>query len=201
VTSASSLPVKRTFPGRGEPSRAPKRLRSMNWKSRDDQMQQISAIPPTPATSDDSADDWEEYGYHPGRRGMLDTWTQERSLQRMSVPEGGQSVGFQRMLEVVITHKRQTRSPNMGEMRANKPQEGSSYSADRQLRPRRPGRHSWASSLAKRTSTGSECGSSSAGTTGNASLVGTTIIPRTPAMIPMIPCSPKDDSDDELSFL
>ncbi|ODM19233.1 hypothetical protein SI65_05850 [Aspergillus cristatus] len=195
VTSASSLPVKRTFPGRGEPSRAPKRLRSMTWRSRDDQMQQIPAIPPTPATSDDSDDDWEEYGYHPRRRGMLDTWTQERSLRRMSVPEGGQSVGFQRMLEVVITHKRQTRSPKMGGTGTNKPQEGSSYSADRQLRPRRPGRHSWASSLSKRTSTGSECGLSSAGTTGN------TVIPRTPAMIPMVPWSPEDDSDDELSFL
>lgn len=197
VTSASSLPVKRTFPGRGEPSRSPKRLRSTTWRSRDDQMQQIPAIPPTPATSDDGSDDgWQEYGYRPRRRGMLNSWTQERPLRRrMSVPEGRQSVGLQRMLEVVITHKRQTRSPNMGGRGTDKPQEGSSYSADRRLRPRRPGRTSW------RTSSGSECGSSSAGTTGNASPVGTTIIPRTPAMIPMVPWSAGDGSDDELSFL
>lgn len=201
VTSTSSLPVKRTYPSRGEPSRPPKRLRSMTWRSRDKQVQQIPAIPPTPATSNDSDDDWEEYGYRPRRRGMLDNWAQEPSLQRMSVPEGGQSVGFQRMLEVVITHKRPTRSPKMGKPETNKPQEGLLHSADQRLQARRPGRHSWAGSLSKRTSTGSECGLSSAGTTGNASPVGTTIIPRTPAMIPMVPWSPEDDSDDELSYL
>lgn len=198
VTSAYSLPVKRAIPGRGEPSRSPKRLRSTAWRSRDDPIQQTPAIPPTPATSDDSDsdDDWEEYGYRPRRRGMLDSWTQERPLRRrMSVPEGRQSVGLQRMLEVAITHKRRTRSPNMGGRGTNKPQEGSSYPADRRLQPRRPGRTPW------RTSSGSECGSSSAGTTENASPVGTSIIPRTPAMIPMVPWSAGDDSDDELSFL
>lgn len=165
VTSATSLPVKRTFPGRqGLASRSPKRLRSMTWRSRDDQIKQSPAvpvpIPPTPATSDDDSDsdsdDWqEEYGSssacRPRRLGVLDEWMQERPLRRMRASDGGQSVGLQQMLEVVITHKR-IRSPNSGR-------------------------------------------------TGNSSPVGTTIIPRTRAMIPMVPWSPEDDSDDELSFL